>query len=110
MFTEKELAELREYDALVEKGVDLYPLTEEQKKASKQARQTHTGVYTFTKRERKPNDDKREIMEKLKLGVTLLQGSVSPTIEIINPEREMTFIYNGKPYKVTLTATRVKAD
>lgn len=113
MFTEKELAELKEYDALVDKGVDLYPMTVEQKKVSKEMRSTGTKtktVYNFTKRERKPNDDKREIMEKLKLGITLLSGAVSPTIEVLNPERELSFYFNGKPYKITLTATRVKAD
>ena len=106
-FTKEELAELAEYDKMVEKGIDLYPLTKEQEKASKNARKTHTGVYTFTKRERKPNEDKREIMEKLKLGVCLLTGEpVSTTINITNPERELEFTYNGKKYRVTLSAPR----
>jgi len=106
-FTKQELAELAEYDKLVEKGIDLYPLTKEQEKASKKARITNTGVYTFTQRERKPNEDKREIMEKLKLGLVLLTGEpVSTTINVTNPERELEFTYHGKKYRVTLSAPR----
>ena len=68
-FTKEELAQMAEYDKLVDKGIDLYPLTKEQEKNSKKARAIGTKtqtVYKFTQRERKPNDDKREIMEKLK--------------------------------------------
>lgn len=106
-FTKAELAEMAEYDKLVDKGIDLYPLTKEQKKASKKVRITNTGVYTFTKRERKPNEEKKEIMEFLQKGITLLpETGISTTIEVTNPERELTFTYNGKKYKVTLSAPR----
>ena len=109
-FTKEELAQMAEYDKLVDKGIDLYPLTKEQEKNSKKARSTGTKtptVYKFTQRERKPNDDKREIMEKLKMGITLLAGEpVSTTIEVTNPEREMEFTFHGKKYRVTLSAPR----
>lgn len=101
-FTKQELAELAKYDKLVEKGIDLYPLSAEQKKASKQAKNTHTGVYTFTKRERKPNEDRREIIRVLQ---DTLQNCECEVI-ITNPEREMTFVWNGKKYKLTLIASR----
>ena len=107
-FTKEELAEMAEYDKLVDKGIDLYPLTKEQEKNSKKARAigTKTTVYKFTQRERKPNDDKREIMEKLKLGIALLEGPVSTTVNVTNPEREMEFTFHGKKYRVTLSAPR----
>ncbi len=101
-FTKAELAEMAEYDKLVDKGVDLYPLTKEQKKASKEARITNTGVYTFTKRERKPNEDKREIVRVLQDALQNCECIVTVT----NPEREMTFVWNGKNYKLTLSAPR----
>lgn len=101
-FTKAELAEMAEYDKLVDKGVDLYPLTKEQKKASKEARITNTGVYTFTKRERKPNQDKREIMAKLLEACAEIGcGAV-----LRNEERELWFTYNEKTYKVVLSLPR----
>lgn len=107
MFTEKELAELREYDKLVDKGIDLYPMTAEQKKASKQARATGTKtVYNFTKRERKPNESKRLLMRVLQDALTACE---CPT-EIVNPEREMTFTWDGVLYRLTLSAPRVKKE
>lgn len=106
-FTAEELAELKAYDKMVDKGEDLYPLSAEQKKNARQATSTSTGVYTFTKRERKPNEEKREIMEFIQKGITLLpETGISTTIEVTNPERELTFTYNGKRYKVTLSAPR----
>ena len=109
-FTKEELAEMAEYDKLVEKGIDLYPLTKEQEKNSKKARSTGTKVptvYNFSQRERKPNEDKREIMEFLKKGITLLpETGVSTTIVVTNPEREMEFTFHGKKYRITLSAPR----
>lgn len=108
-FTKEELAEMAEYDKLVEKGIDLYPLTKEQEKASKDARKTHTGVYNFTKRERKPNEDKREIMEVLEntfQSWSLAEPERLGNYTIVNPEREMEFTFNGKKYKIVLSAPR----
>ena len=101
-FTQEELKALAEYDKLVDKGIDLYPLTQEQKQASKKARSTSTGVYTFTKRERKPNQDKREIMAKLLEACAEIGcGAV-----LRNEERELWFTYNEKTYKVVLSLPR----
>lgn len=101
-FTADELAELKEYDKLVDKGEDLYPLTAEQKKAAKQATTTSTGVYTFTKRERKPNEDKREIVRVLQDTLQNCECEVTVT----NPERELTFTWNGETYRLTLAKPR----
>lgn len=101
-FTANELAELKEYDKLVDKGEDLYPLTAEQKKAAKQATTTSTGVYTFTKRERKPNQDKRDIMAKLYETCSEIGCGVA----LRNEERELWFTYNEKTYKVVLSLPR----
>lgn len=101
-FTPEELKAMAEYDKLVDKGVDLYPLTAEQKKASKKARSTSTGVYTFTKRERKPNEDKRELIDALDEAMV----NVADNVIVINPERELEVWYNEKKYRVVLSAPR----
>ena len=53
-------------DDAIEHGEKLFELTPEQKKAEKKARKTGTRtVYNFTKRERKPNEEKSAIIQKL---------------------------------------------
>ena len=52
-------------DEAIDHGADPFPQTAEQKKASKEARSTGTRTYTFTKRERKPDEDKRELINLL---------------------------------------------
>jgi len=101
-FTPEELKAMAEYDKLVDKGIDLYPLNAEQKKASKKARATSTGVYTFTKRERKPNEDKRELIDALDEAMV----NVADNVIVINPERELEVWYNEKKYRVVLSAPR----
>lgn len=103
-FTAEELAELKDYDKMVDKGEDLYPLSAEQKKNARQATSTSTGVYTFTKRERKPNEDKRTILWELSKIVKELADD--DVVNFTNIERELTFTYNGKNYKLTLSAPR----
>lgn len=101
-FTAEELAELKAYDKMVDKGEDLYPLSAEQKKNARQATSTSTGVYTFTKRERKPNQDKRDIMAKLYEACSEIGCGAT----LRNEERELWFTYNEKTYKVVLSLPR----
>ena len=101
-FTKEELAEMAEYDKLVDKGIDLYPLTKEQEKASKEVRQTHTGVYKFTKRERKPNLTKQEIIANL---AEFLTEKVE-NLEILNKERQISFKLGENSYELTLIQKR----
>lgn len=104
-FTDEEIASIREYDAKVEAGEDPAPLTPEQEKASKEARaigQKTKGNYQFTQRERKADEDKREIVEALRT----LAESIGDNVAVINPERELTFARNGRKYKIVLSAPR----
>ena len=105
-FTKEELAELAEYDKLVDKGIDLYPLTKEQEKASKEVRKTHTGVYKFTKRERKPNVAKQEIITKI---ANFLQNEVE-NVNILNKERQISFTIGENTYEITLVQKRKPKD
>ena len=104
-FTDEEIASIREYDAKVDAGEDPAPLTPEQEKASKEARaigQKTKGNYQFTQRERKADNDKRDIVEALKA----LAEDIGGNVAVINPERELTFERNGRKYKIVLSAPR----
>lgn len=89
-------------------------LTAEQKKAKKDATKT-TGDkrkrnYTFTKRERKPDEVKREIIETIAQNLDRAccgEDLSHPTnIQIMKPEKEITFSLFGDEYSVTLTKHR----
>lgn len=99
-FTKEELEELAEFDKLVDKGEDPYPLTAEQKKVAKSMTKADrkVTVYNFQKKERKKNDDKRDLIQKLSKDLE--------DVSIVNEEREFTFIYNDVKYKVVLSVPR----
>ena len=103
--TEEEAREMLEADAKIDKGADLFPLTAEQEKASKQARATGTRKteYQFTKRERKPDNDKRELIS---LFDELLADVSDGEITITNPERQIDFVYNDRNFRIVLSAPR----
>lgn len=102
--TESEAIEVLKADRQIDKGEKLFELTAEQSKASKQARivpRTPT-AYNFTKRERKADNDKRELID-------LLVESLTPRVnnlDVVNAERELTFIYNDRKFKIVLSAPR----
>lgn len=88
-------------DKAIDKGAKLFEQTAEQKKASKQACRAPT-AYKFTPREKKANNSKIFIMDKLEK----ILSEFGENIEVINPEREITFMYENTKYKITLSAPR----
>ena len=98
-----EVAEVLADDAKIDKGEKLFELSKDQEKASKKARAAGRAptVYKFNKRERKADLDKSKLIGDLLDGVPYVTD-----IEIINREREFTFTYNEKKYKVVLSAPR----
>lgn len=82
-------------------------LTEEQKKSSKTARQTEhkPPVYKFdvSKRAKKENSDKREIIAGLQ---SALAGMGASCVEATNIEREIVFYIKDVKYKLTLSQPR----
>ncbi len=99
-------------DEAIDKGEKLFELTPEQKKASKEATIT-TGdkrkrAYTFTKRERKPDLVKREIIETLAQNVdrAFFDDQRITDIQIIKPEKEISFHLGEDVYSITLTKHR----
>lgn len=108
--TEQEALELLEYDEDVKKDRPTeYDLTEEQKKVAKKYtkadRQKTVNAYGKTvTRERKPDEDKRTIIELL--FDTLCDEETFENVEIANKEKIITFNYNGNSYKLDLVKHR----
>lgn len=104
-FTDEEIKDVLECDKRIDRGEKLFELTADQKKTEKKMRQAERAPtnYQFTKRERKADNDKRFLMEAIR------QGLPNATdVEVTNPERELTFCYNGKKYKIVLSAPRTQ--
>jgi len=106
--TEAEAEETLLYDEAVEKGESTeYDLTAEQAKVAKKYTAVDTKKrteYTFTKRERKPNETKRELIEILKKA--LENAQIEPNVS--NIERQIDFLYENKQFSITLTEHRPK--
>lgn len=110
--SEEEAKQILADDKKIDRGEKLFELTPEQQKASKKARQTGTKkktVYSFdtSKRKRKENPDKASLIEIFKKA---LESQEVTNIEIINPEREMTFEFNNVGYKIVLSVPRNKKE
>ena len=80
-------------------------LTQEQKASAKKARQgdRKPTVYNFNTRERKVDNDKRELIALLNATLDEV-ATCEPTVT--NPERQIDFVYKGKKYRVVLSAPR----
>lgn len=83
-------------------------LTEEQRKSAKKARQADrkkTTVYKFdtTKREKKVNNAKKNLIEVLR---TAVEENGATGIDVTNDEREFIFFKEGVKYKVTMSCPR----
>ena len=110
--TEEEIADVLRTDKEIDQGADLFPLAKELQEGAKKARRADR-TDTPKPRTREENVDKRRLVEFLKnaleneinLSVTETDY-IGTTVEIINPEREFLFTYNGKKYKVVLSCPR----
>ena len=83
---------------------NLPDLTAEQKAVAKEMAQAdRKKESTPRKRERKPDDDKRELIKNLK---ELLDSVADEMCKVTNPEREIEFNYNNNRYRLTLSKPR----
>lgn len=105
--TREEAIQLIADDVAVDKGAILFPLTAEQEKEAKKARQADRKptIYNFdtSKRKRAENTSKRFLIENL---TNALQKAECTNLEVTNPEREIIFFYEGVKYKIVLSAPR----
>lgn len=102
-----EARQVQEDDKRIDRGEKLFELPPELEAGAKKARQTGTRKVTEVKRERKPDEDKRELIQYLESSLEDAYPDLDlGNITITNPEREMEFIYNGKKYRLTLACPR----
>ena len=101
--TREEAIEMLQEDEEIDRGANPHPLTAEQEKASKAARIVSTGPRTApVKRERKPNEAKREIIQVLDEALT----DIADDVTVTNVERQIDFVMDGIRYRVVLSAPR----
>ena len=110
----REQADCAWYDEQIEHGASTeYDLTPEQEKVAQEARKGARSIDAYGKehkRERKPNQDKRDIMSALYDGLlsylTDDQHQTLQSADMVNVERQIDFLWKGIQYSVTLTAHR----
>lgn len=104
--TREEAIEMLQDDEDIERGESKdFDLTPEQQKVAKEMTKTGTRkTGEKVKRERKPNEDKRYLIQELHL--MLSENQEVENENVTNIERQIDFEYNGVKYSVTLTAHR----
>ena len=101
-----EALDIIQSDYRIDKGEKLFELTPEQKKAAKSATITMSGKAR--KKRKKTKRTKKKDINKLSLMNNIIDSlnNCAQDINVINPEREITFVYNDKKYKLVLSAPR----
>ena len=100
--TDAEIADVLACDKAIDRGANLFSLDPTLEVGAKKARRADR-TDTPKKAVRAEDGAKRFLMSQLSATVDRFAGG---TLEIINPEREIVFVYNGTKYKVVLTAPR----
>lgn len=105
--TIEEAREVQEADKKIDKGEKLFELPPELEAGAKKARRADRKPAVAVKRERKPDEDKRELIQYL---LASLEDAF-PDLDLgnivtVNPERELEFTYNGTRYRLTLMRPR----
>ena len=79
-------------------------LTADQKQTIKKMRKADRTptAYKWKKPERKPNEEKRELIHLLETAVATSVDELTVT----NPERQIDFVYNNTRYSIVLSAPR----
>lgn len=99
---EETAKEIMETDKRIDKGEKLFELPEELKQGAKKARMSgNTQGYTKAKREKKADPEKGKLIGDLLDGIGYAEN-----VEIVNREREFTFEYKGRKFKVVLSCPR----
>lgn len=107
--TDKEIAEMYEDDADVDKGIEMpWDLSaEEHKKAMKTANaDEHKKPTTPVKRERKANPTKAGIVAEIATFLTENSEFATENVQITNKERMIAFQIGDEKYEITLIQKR----
>ena len=108
--SEDEIADVIATDKEIDRGAKLFELAPELQAGAKKARQADR-TDTPKPRERKLKEYRRCLIDALVWAMTtdIEQAGdnvLATDVEIVNPEREFLFTYNGIKYKVVLSAPR----
>ena len=105
--TEQEAQDVVATDKKIDKGEKLFSLNSEQEKASKKARRAPTTIYNFdpSKKKKVENLVKRDLIQQLHCFLNGL-NEVITNIQVINPERIISFDVQGNTYEFTLVQKR----
>lgn len=106
--SDEEIKQVLADDKRIDNGEKLFELTAEQEREAKKARNVGRAptAYKFTKRERKPDEDKKVLCQTMIEALTEAGMVDNSTLHIENIEREFLFKHNGRKYKVVLSAPR----
>jgi hypothetical protein len=103
--TREEAIQVIEDDKRIDKGEKLFELPDELKAGAKKARSTGTRKTTgTTKKEKKVNNEKKNLIEVMRSAVE--SEEMTESIVVNNDEREFIFVYNGTKYKVVMSCPR----
>lgn len=104
--SEQEAQNVVATDKKIDKGEKLFSLNPEEEKASKKARRAPT-VYNFdtSKRKKVENLVKRDLIQQLFQFLNSL-NEVITNIQVVNPERIISFDVQGNTYEFTLVQKR----
>ena len=100
-FTEEEIADVLKCDKAIDQGENLFPLDPTLEAGAKKARRADR-TDTPKPKARVEDKDKQQLMRLFRLIAT----EYGTDLEIVNPEREFLFTYNGKRYKVVMSVPR----
>ena len=106
--TEEEALDILQQDKAINRGqrVSFDLSKEDEKRAKKYANaDTHKRPANPVHRERKPDENKRYLIEALE---EMLQNSEvqAENLVVTNPERQIDFVFHDKRYRVVLSAPR----
>lgn len=110
-----EARKLAKDDKRIDKGEKLFELSQEQKIIEKQMRQADRKptIYKFQKKQKKEDKDKQRLLNIIKTSLEYVFDSNNQCtynaitkLEVINNEREITFMYNDRKFKIILSAPR----
>ena len=100
--SDDEIADVMESDKRIDKGEKLFELDKELEKGAKKARSAgNCNGYTKANREKKVDEDKRVLIADLLESIPYAEN-----IKIVNAEREFTFEFNNRKFKVVLSCPR----
>lgn len=106
---EAEWAELEATDKRIDRGEKLFDLDPELEAGAKKARQADRKPAERKPREKKQDADKAFLLRVMLKALETHDDKGFGTefqSEVVNPEREFSFTYNEKKYKVVLSCPR----